>query len=204
MANAIKPTAEREAEYREVMDRVMTDHAPPIATWRDRIRIAVMETDRDAKPYKPLMFRGRPRAATASLVPSKWRRLYGDDGLVTFDAMVWDSLSDPQRVALVHHELLHFDAIEDDDATGRPKVKLRPHDFEVGGFHDVIADHGPHAMEFRLIATEIAMRPKHFMPLFDAAERLMDGKPIAASPRLVSVPTGGTAGVEVYDDESVD
>jgi len=48
-----------------------------------------------------------------------------------------------QRLALLDHELEHIEVciksegITDRDAAGRPKIKMRKHDFEVGWFHNV-------------------------------------------------------------------
>jgi hypothetical protein len=65
----------------------------------------------------------------------------------------WDEWSDDTRRAIIDHELHHIEvrrnqagAIIYDDAN-RPKVKLRLHDFNFGGFNVMVARHGAYSAE---------------------------------------------------------
>ena len=77
------------------------------------------------------------------------------DATITFDHAVWNGLDDKQRVALIDHELTHLEVVYDSegaikyDDAGRPKLSLRPHDFELGIFNSVIRRHGAASMDLR-------------------------------------------------------
>lgn len=77
------------------------------------------------------------------------------DTEIAFDGDRWIDYSDAERRALIDHELTHLrlsrnkaDEAKRDDL-GRPKLKLRPHDFEIGGFASVIHRHGRQALELQ-------------------------------------------------------
>ncbi len=65
------------------------------------------------------------------------------DADLKIDEENWNGLTDRQREALLHHELLHLEVKSDEeghvqtDDCGRPKLKIRPHDWEAGGFNQV-------------------------------------------------------------------
>lgn len=75
------------------------------------------------------------------------------DAILKIDQDRVDELSEAQRVALWDHELSHLDIVLDDggavkrDDLGRPKLKARKHDIQIGGFSEVIAKHKQHALE---------------------------------------------------------
>lgn len=63
-------------------------------------------------------------------------------------AQLWETLSDPQKIALIDHELCHF-IIEEDDLNPEPRLGIKPHDIEE--FTDVVRRHGlwePGLVEF--------------------------------------------------------
>ena len=59
---------------------------------------------------------------------------------------------DKQR-ALLDHEVAHLELVRDDagkvktDDAGRPRLRIRPHDYQTGGFWDVIERHKEAACE---------------------------------------------------------
>lgn len=122
-----------------------------------------------------LHLRGWPAAAVAKIVPEKDRTGATTPGLpdcrITIDAKTWTYLSGEKRLALLDHELQHFEAVGEmvsfdepdpdkpdafrkvlrfvakiDDA-GRPKIRMRPHDWECHGFRAILERHGDAALE---------------------------------------------------------
>ena len=71
-------------------------------------------------------------------MPEQWQYLTGLDLVVTINKVAWPALSARQRVALVDHELCHFE--KDVDDGGDPKWLLVGHDVEE--FTGVIQRHG--------------------------------------------------------------
>lgn len=209
MSKRIKPKPERESAYREMIERAIEECGLPHGS--HGVEIAIMETDPRAEPYKPLTLRGRPCAATVKLASSDLRQLAGIDAIVTFDSLFWDSLPDDAKVALCHHELTHIEVLDDADSDGRPKLKTRLHDYEIGGFYEVMARHGAAAPESLAVAQQVALRPNQFMPLFDRAKHLMtDGGretleaalPRPPESRVVTIKMGGSGGyTEMGGDE---
>ena len=97
------------------------------------------------------------------------RTLHGYDFKLILSAEIWEDLSEKERCALIDHELTHgtvervpayeisasgkrtkcrdehgrviyTDEVKIDEATGRPKFKVKPHDVET--FLEVIERHG--------------------------------------------------------------
>lgn len=91
------------------------------------------------------------------------------------DAVMWidgDSYKSWQAGtlhAIIDHELTHLDLVTDpkteevvvDDA-GRTKLKLRPHDFEVGWFDEVAERHAGDSIEVRQASTLATVRQMYF------------------------------------------
>lgn len=63
-----------------------------------------------------------------------------------------------EKAAIVHHELLHLELVKDEggrvekDDLGRPKLKIRLHDIEIGGFTEIIEQYRESAPEAQAIA----------------------------------------------------
>lgn len=77
-----------------------------------------------------------------------------NDATIKIDGAKWGEMRETERLSLIDHELYHLvvvrskksKAIKRDDL-GRPKLKLRPHDFEIGGFAEIIERHKQNAHE---------------------------------------------------------
>lgn len=80
-------------------------------------------------------------------------RVKGDgDCEIALDGDRWPDLSPRLREALVDHELTHFAMLEGEngqryDDLGRPMLKMRLHDWDVGFFHSIAARYGADSME---------------------------------------------------------
>lgn len=114
------------------------------------VKIMVMEAraerGEDGQPKGPaLRHAGYPALALAQITSHKNRAGGMADALIIVDA---DALPDwtPNRLkAILHHELTHFELKLDEegnlltDKGFRPRLWLRPHDRQIGGF-DYIAE----------------------------------------------------------------
>ncbi len=100
-----------------------------------------------------LKHHGYPAAAIIRKNALKQRVEGLADATLHIDEQVWNDLDVKKRAALIDHELAHLLVVRDkhgkikrDDAD-RPKLKIRPHDAELGIFYDVVERHGANAME---------------------------------------------------------
>lgn len=70
------------------------------------------------------------------------------DAEIILDGLTWENASELERRGLLDHELTHLgvkSGVVDD--MGRPKLKMRHHDFETGWFAAVAARNGEHSPE---------------------------------------------------------
>jgi hypothetical protein len=110
----------------------------------------LMATNSDAPA---LTSAGWPAQALIKIVSLKDRVAGMDDAVMYIDAENWDKLNKMQQEALVDHELLHLDVRRDKegviryDDCGRPKLKMRPHDWQFGGFNTIARRHGVASQE---------------------------------------------------------
>lgn len=103
-----------------------------------------------------LKLRGWPAYATVKANSLKDRVAGLADVRILIDADRWGGLSPNRQQAIIHHELHHVIIRQDDtggvltDDANRPKVKLRQHDFESGGFSAIAQRYGEDAPEYAL------------------------------------------------------
>lgn len=75
------------------------------------------------------------------------------DARIIIDGQRWTALSKSTRAALLDHELTHLELRTDKwgntalDDWGRPKLRIRKHDFQVGWFEEVAERHGRNSIE---------------------------------------------------------
>ena len=96
---------------------------------------------------------GWPCAALAKINSLKDRAAGLADARIIVDYDVWERFDAKQRDALMDHELTHFELARTKDGSpkyddlDRPKLKSKPHDWEVGGFDCIAQRHGSKAPE---------------------------------------------------------
>lgn len=106
---------------------------------------------------------GYPCAATVKINSLKDRVEGKGDATITIDAREWEMLTDAERAALLDHELEHLELVMEKgsqtvwkvDDHGRPKLRMKLHDWQLGGFDSIAARHREHALEvqqFRHVA----------------------------------------------------
>jgi hypothetical protein len=126
--------------------------------------------DREGEQIPSLKLHGYACAATVRATTLKQRALGQRDALIVFDAFTWERLDDDERRAVIDHELYHLQVVSEErgvpfvlwdpvakciatvpkhDDLGRPKLKLRLHDWHLGGFRAIAERHGDAALEVR-------------------------------------------------------
>lgn len=102
-----------------------------------------------------LRMRNYPIAAKIQVTSYQDRVRGIADVKLTIDDSTWRGLAATRREALIDHELTHCVLTRDRDGfvkrddLGRPKLHIRPHDFELGWFTEIAERHGEAAIEVR-------------------------------------------------------
>ncbi len=101
----------------------------------------------------PVKCHGYPAQAVISVIAYKQRVDKRADAEIVIDEKNWHDLTEPQQRALLDHEITHLEIVKDEhgmvkcDDMGRPKIKLRLHDWQMGGFRSIAARYGDDAPE---------------------------------------------------------
>lgn len=76
-----------------------------------------------------------------------------DDATILLCGDSWATRSEEEQLAILDHELTHLEVQRDKDGAikiddcGRPKLKIRPHDAQMGVFYEVVKRHKSQAIE---------------------------------------------------------
>ncbi len=109
----------------------------------------------------PVKWKGVPATAVIKVNNLKDRTEGKADLTVTIDEEKWGGMTPQERKALLHHELLHPQLLLDEagrvkrDNVDRPRMKLRPDDFVLSGFHEVVEKYGKDAGERQGVAAVV-------------------------------------------------
>lgn len=101
----------------------------------------------------PVKVNGYPGYAKVKVVGHKDRAHGVADAEIIIDAGQWDALSPEQQASIIDHELTHLELKRDKagnpqtDDQGRPKLKMRLHDWQLGGFAEVVQRHGKESID---------------------------------------------------------
>jgi len=121
--------------------------------------VFVSEEDEDGEITPALNHHGAPAYATVRKRSPKDKALGAGDAEIAIDLASWLRLTPEQRDAVLDHELTHLvavpDAVGDDGRMtiaktgpdGRPKLRMRHHDFQFGWFSEVAQRHGAASIE---------------------------------------------------------
>lgn len=97
--------------------------------------------------------RGYPALAVVRIVNLKDRTKGHSDAEITIDGAKYLRMTPEQQDALLDHELHHLIVLRDDDNLvktddqGRPRLKMRKHDFDFGWFTVIAERHGLNSPE---------------------------------------------------------
>lgn len=92
------------------------------------------------------------------------------DAEILLDGDYWTTIDEAAQRALLDHELHHVSlkiskGIIQHDAAGRPKLKMRKHDVEIGWFKCIAERHGEHSMEQQQAKHIMDFCGQYFWPL---------------------------------------
>lgn len=124
------------------------------------LRVNVLKAykeDEEGNSIPAVKLHGHPASAVARKFDLKKRIQTEFDVEILVDGLSWDSLPERQRLALIDHELTHFEVAKDKDGRvkiddiGRPIIKMRLDDYCLTGFLEVCQRHGDFALEAKSI-----------------------------------------------------
>jgi hypothetical protein len=136
-------------ETTDLLQEVMGADHPRLA----EVGVTVLLQFAEAEGGPALKLHGYPAYAIVRVVPLKDRAAGLPDCRIAIDQSAWEEHDEGWRKALLSHELEHVAVQEDEhgnvkeDALGRPKLKLKPHDFQLGGFIRTVEKYGKEAVE---------------------------------------------------------
>ena len=114
--------------------------------------------DKDGDDVPALKKNGLPAAALVKIASLEDRARGIPDVKILVDQYAWDRMPESSRTALLDHELEHVAIVVDKDTgklkrddLGRPRLRLRPHDWELTGFVAVAERHREAAVEVRAL-----------------------------------------------------
>lgn len=129
----------------------------------------VFDLDEEHEPC--LKHQGYPAAAVVRITPLKDRAMGIADAQIVVDRAYWISCTQPQKDALIDHELTHLNRVVSDktgkpkfDALGRPKLAMRRHSHQLGWFVEVAERHGAASPEVRQAKQLIAQAGQMYFP----------------------------------------
>lgn len=100
-------------------------------------------------------YAGAAAGAQVKKVSAKDRLTKKYDVELLIDGDEWPNLPEPQKIAMLDHEMTHIQTTDKVDDNNRPLVKMRDEDFIVWGFLEVVQRHGTAAMEHRSLKSLI-------------------------------------------------
>ena len=146
------------------------------------VLMAHAPTDAAGEPLRAaLKHRGVRVAACVRVVNLKDRAKGVADAEILLDGDRWPDWPRETQIAILDHELTHLVAVaelKDEegrlqtaelDACDRPKLRLRPHDWEFGWYDSVAERHGDASLEVIQASALIAAKGQLYLPGFDAA-----------------------------------
>jgi len=152
-----------------MLQEVMSQHHKALVHAGVTVGLLMAEKEKRegmAVPGESLTLHGYACAGIVSIVPYKWRVLGAPDAVIRLDKPAWDYYDAMERRALVDHELTHLMVRTTDgglltwdgdagawlgmvklDLAGRPMLTMRRHDWQLGGFREVVKRYGRSALE---------------------------------------------------------
>lgn len=141
-----------ETEVQDRIDRIIAEHHKDLKDAKVDVRALMAFAEGDA-----VKLHGYPCAAIIKAVGLKERAQGLSDALIIIDAAWWKDEDRTEREldALIDHELTHIELQFDKhkilvrDDLSRPVIKMRLHDWQLGGFAQISARYGASALEVK-------------------------------------------------------
>jgi len=147
-------------EVRELLQLVIQEHHRDLADANVNVGV-LMQTkiDNDDNEIPSLKCHGAMANAVIKVVSRKDRTHRNEDSEIVVDAVIWKTLSEKCKRALLDHELTHLVVKRDRktqkfalDDLNRPRLAMIPDDFTLTGFLDVVRRNGDAALEYQSVA----------------------------------------------------
>ena len=160
---------------RELLNKLIGEYHSPLKAAEVTFDLVfASKTDKDDQPCAAIKLHGVAAAAKVKITSMEDRARGVADAKILIDRYDWDNAKPQTRAAILDHELTHI-TLKDEgelDDLGRPKLKMREHDWMVWGF-DVIAE------RYKTFAPEYVAfydAAEHFrqLDLFDKKENIAD------------------------------
>jgi hypothetical protein len=119
-----------------------------------------------------LTLHGYACAAVVRKLGVKDRSAGRGDAEIVIDHAQWLSFGPESRKALLHHELAHLEVARDGkarpkvDAAGRPVLKMRKHDHQIGWFMEVAQLYGDASIEVQQARTLLEQGRQSYFGFF--------------------------------------
>ena len=138
---------------------VIEQHHPHL----HEVTFAVLMASNDKEGELALKVRGHRALATIKITSLDQRAAGMQDALLKIDKEHWTDAPKERQMSLLDHELTHLELVDykvDEDSgqvtwktddIGRPKLRMRNHDFECGVFVSVMQRHGTAAVDYQVI-----------------------------------------------------
>lgn len=165
-------------DVKDLTEIVMRKHHQPLVERKIRVDILMAYGERDPNDNliaPAVTLNGWPCNAKIKIVAYKDRVKGMGDAEMIIDADTWEKLNEKERMALVDHELQHLATTDKIDELGRPKLKMRKHDVQVGWFKCVAERNGLASQE-RIQAAQIL---HEYQQVFWPTEQQVAGSRIA-------------------------
>lgn len=153
-----EPSNRKTIGYEHCPDEVVRMLEDAMTKWHVELTEARVEVkplfcrayDRDGEAIPAIKSSGQAKVARIKITSLEDRVRGLGDAKLLIDGNKWERIGHNARLALLDHELEHLEINgEDLDDAGRPKLKLKHHDWEVSGFDEVIKRQGENAIEFQ-------------------------------------------------------
>ncbi|MEM9019968.1 MAG: putative metallopeptidase [Planctomycetota bacterium] len=181
-----------DAKTRQLVTNTMARFHPCLAHVEARVG-ALMIWDYDKEGCaraEALKLKGYPCAAVVKINSLRDRVQGLPDATITIDAEHWARTDAETRAAIIDHELEHLQVKGDggdvlywddvaravvggfpvSDAHGRPKLVMKLHDWQLGGFDSIVKRHGAYALE--VVAARMHLDPESSQYRWDFAKEV--------------------------------
>lgn len=160
-------------EAESILQDLMSRHYPDLTEAGVTVAVLFAHAPRNettGEPKGPALTHANWPAAALVKVNSQKDRVEGkSDATILLDGDQWPDWSDGRKAAVIDHELYHLEVQRDQeggiklDDANRPKLKIRPHDWQLSGFAAIAERHGQDAFE---VEAARLLKDKHGQLLF--------------------------------------
>lgn len=166
------PTFKRcDSSVSEMAAQLMKEFHPALLDNKVKLDLVFAFGDRDdvtGNIETPALVKGGVQCrGIARKLNLKDRAKGNGDAEIALDGDYWETASEAERRALLDHELHHIVATGETDDLRRPKLRLRPHDYEFGWFKAIAERHGIASQERILAKMMMDEAGQYFWPVIE-------------------------------------